>query len=88
MLRPSSALCVTPVNFTLKYGSRAFAVSTLKLWNKLPDYIHSFDNLNLSKCKHKTRLFKNYFNMYEFFSYPCQEPKTFDICFCEKFKSL
>ena len=47
-LRSSSTLRLTPVNFNLKsYGSRAFAVSALELWNKLPDDTRSCDNLNL-----------------------------------------
>ena len=44
-------------------------MSAPELWNKLPDDIRSCDNLNLFKRKLKTS-FKNYFNMYEFFSYP------------------
>ena len=51
-----------PANFNLKsYGSRAFAVSTPELWNKLPVDIRSCDNLNLFKRKLKTHLFTNYF---------------------------
>ena len=74
-LRSSSTLRLTPVSFNLKsYGFRAFAVSVPELWNKLPDDIHSCDNLDLFKHKLKTHLFKNYFNMHEFFSYPCQMP--------------
>ena len=45
-LRSSSTLSLNPVSFNLKtYGSRAFAVSTPKLWNKLPDDIRSCKNL-------------------------------------------
>ena len=42
---------------------RAFAVSAPELWNKLPDDIRSYDNLNLFIRKLKTHLFKNYFNI-------------------------
>ena len=55
---------------------RAFAVSAPELWNKLPDDIRPCYNLNLFKRKLKTHLFKNYFNMYEFFSYPRQMPRS------------
>ena len=57
-------LSLNPVSFNLKtYGSRAFAVWTRKLWNKLPDDIRSCENLSLFK---KTlnlpfHLFKNYY---------------------------
>ena len=45
-LRSPSTLSLNPVSFNLKtYGSRAFAVSTPKLWNKLPDDIRSSKNL-------------------------------------------
>ena len=45
-LRSPSTLSLNPVSFNLKtYGSRAFAVSTPKLWNKLPDDIRSCKNL-------------------------------------------
>ena len=41
-LQSSFMLSLNPVSFNLKtYGSRAFAVSTPKLWNKLPDDIRS-----------------------------------------------
>ena len=72
-LHSSSALRLTPVNFNLKsYGSRAFAVLAPELWNKLPDDIPYGDNLIPFKHTLKTHLFKNYFNIYEFFSYRCQ----------------
>ena len=71
------SLRLTPVNFNLKsYGSRAFAVSAPKLWNKLLVDIRSCDNLNLFKRKLKTHLFKNYFNMQQFSSYLCQAPRS------------
>ena len=45
-LQSSFMLSLNPVSFNLKtYGSRAFAVSTPKLWNKLPDDIRSCKNL-------------------------------------------
>ena len=45
-LQSSFMLSLNPVSFNLKtYGSRAFAVSTPKLWNKLPDDIRSGKNL-------------------------------------------
>ena len=45
-LQSSFMLSLNPVSFNLKtYGSRAFAVSTPKLWNKLPDDICSCKNL-------------------------------------------
>ena len=45
-LQSSFMLSLNPVSFNLKtYGSRAFAVSTPKLWNKLPDDIRSSKNL-------------------------------------------
>ena len=45
-LRSPSTLSLNPVSFNLKtYGSRAFAVSTPKLWNKLPDDKRSCKNL-------------------------------------------
>ena len=76
-LRSSSTLRLTPVNFHLKsYGFRAFARSASERWNKLPDDIRSCDNLNVFKRKLKTHLFKNCFNMYEFFSYPGQIPRS------------
>ena len=53
-LRSSSTLSLNPVSFNLKtYGSRAFAVSTPKLWNKLPDDIRSRGNLSLFKQNFK-----------------------------------
>ena len=62
-LRSSSTLRLTPVNFNLKsYGYRAFTVSAPELWNKLPDDMHSCDNLNLFKRRLKTHLFKTYFH--------------------------
>ena len=61
-LRSSSALRMSPVDFNLKsYGSRAFDVSAPKLWNKLPEGICSWDNLNLFKRKLKNPLYENYF---------------------------
>ena len=49
-----STLSLNPVSFNLKtYGSRAFAVSTRKLWNKLPDDIRSCGNLSLFKQNFK-----------------------------------
>ena len=51
-------------------------MSAPELWNKLPDDNRSCDNLNLFKRKLKTHLFKNYFNMHEFFSYPWQMPRS------------
>ena len=46
LLQSSFMLSLNPVSFNLKtYGSRAFAVSTPKLWNKLPDDIRSSKNL-------------------------------------------
>ena len=46
LLQSSFMLSLNPVSFNLKtYGSRAFAVSTPKLWNKLPDDICSCKNL-------------------------------------------
>ena len=46
LLQSSFMLSLNPVSFNLKtYGSRAFAVSTPKLWNKLPDDIRSCKNL-------------------------------------------
>ena len=49
-------------HFNLKsYRSRAFAVSAPELWNKLPDDICSWYNLNLIERKIKTHLYKNYF---------------------------
>ena len=45
-LQSSFMLSLNPVSFNLKtYGSRAFAVSAPKLWNKLPDDIRSCKNL-------------------------------------------
>ena len=45
-LQSSFMLSLNPGSFNLKtYGSRAFAVSTPKLWNKLPDDIRSCKNL-------------------------------------------
>ena len=45
-----STLSLNPVSFNLKtYGSRAFAVSAPKLWNKLPDDIRLRENLSLFK---------------------------------------
>ena len=45
-LQSSFMLSLNPVSFNLKtYGSRAFAVSTPKLWNKPPDDIRSCKNL-------------------------------------------
>ena len=45
-LQSSFMLSLNPVSFNLKtYGSRAFPVSTPKLWNKLPDDIRSCKNL-------------------------------------------
>ena len=61
-LRSPSTLSLNPVSFNLKtYGSRAFSVSAPKLWNKLPNDIHSCENLSLFKHKLKTYLFKNYY---------------------------
>ena len=61
-LRSSSKLSLNPVSFNLKtYGSRAFSVSALELWNKLPDDIRSCENLSLFKHKLKTYLFKNFY---------------------------
>ena len=49
-----SKLSLNPVSFNLKtYGSRAFAVSTPKLWNKLPDDIRACGNLSLFKQNFK-----------------------------------
>ena len=46
LLQSSFMLSLNPVSFNVKtYGSRAFAVSTPKLWNKLPDDIRSCKNL-------------------------------------------
>ena len=71
------SLRLTPVNFNLKSnGARAFAVSAPELWNKLLVDIRSCDNLNLFKRKLKTHLFKNYFNMQQFSSYPSQAPRS------------
>ena len=45
-LQSSFMLSLNPVSFNLKtYGSRAFAVSAPKLWNKLPDDIRSCKDL-------------------------------------------
>ena len=53
-LRSSSTLSLNPVSFNLKtYGSRAFAVSTPKLWNKLPDDKRACGNLSLFKQNFK-----------------------------------
>ena len=46
LLQSSFMLSLNPVSFNLKtYGSRAFAVSAPKLWDKLPDDIRSCKNL-------------------------------------------
>ena len=61
-LRSPSTLSLNPVSFNLKtYGSRAFSISAPELWNKLPNDIHSCENLSLFKHKLKTYLFKNYY---------------------------
>ncbi|XP_078357750.1 uncharacterized protein LOC144642610 [Oculina patagonica] len=58
-LRSSHSSRLNPVKFHLKsYGSRAFAVSSPELWNSLPLFIRSCDNLSSFKSKLKTYLFK------------------------------
>ena len=44
--------------------------------HRKPGDVRSCDNLDLFKRELKTHPFKNYFNMYEFFSYPCQMPRS------------
>ena len=76
MFQSSLTLRLTPVNFNLKSnGSRAFVVPA----PELPDDIRSCDSLNLFEQKLKTHLFKNYFNIYEFSSYPSLEPRSYTL---------
>ena len=58
--QPSGILqSLNPTNFHLKsYGPRAFAVSAPELWNSLPAFIRSCDNLSSFKSKLKTHLCK------------------------------
>ncbi|KAL9974522.1 hypothetical protein ACROYT_G011567 [Oculina patagonica] len=62
-LRSSHSSRLNPVKFHLKsYGSRAFSVSSPELWNSLPVFIRSCDNLSSFKSKLKTFLFKTYYS--------------------------
>ena len=58
-LRSSTSLRLNPTSYNLKsYGSRAFAVYSLQLWNDLPEHIKNSDNLQTFKTRLKTYLFK------------------------------
>ena len=58
-LRSSSRnLLTVPCSNTSTYGDRAFSFTAAKLWNTLPDHIHSIDSITSFKSSLKTFLFK------------------------------
>ena len=62
-LRSSEAnLLAIPSTRTITYGDRAFSAAAPKLWNKLPDDLRDFNELDAFKRKLKTFLFKSAYN--------------------------
>ena len=63
-LRSSEAhLLAVPSTRTKTYGDRAFAAAAPKLWNKLPDGLRAFTEINAFKRELKTFLFKSAYNL-------------------------
>ena len=63
-LRSSEAhLLAVPSTRTKTYGDRAFAAAAPKLWNKLPDGLRAFTEINAFKRELKTFLFKTAYNL-------------------------
>ena len=56
-------LLAVPSTRTKTYGDRAFAAAAPKLWNKLPDGLRAFTEINAFKSELKTFLFKNAYNL-------------------------